>query len=224
MQDLFGSSGSSSTQANQSGFSLLPQQIQQGFTNIATQGQQTLAPQGGSPNASLFTLPSMPAASGSALSQIQNQDFNITPQSISSDINEQMNPYNQSVINQIEQAQNGQESQLSQYLTQAGQFGSNRGMLGASDISEQAANQIGSFLGGEYNTSLQNALTTIPQAAANSAANSVQAGQLSQQQGLQNQTAPVSALAALAQLFGIEPSNTSATGSSTTSQSQGPIL
>lgn len=219
MQDLFGGSSGSTQSSTLSGFGQLPPQIQQAFTNLATQGQDTLAPQGGSPNASLFTLPSMPAASGSALSQIQNQDFNITPQSISSDINEQMNPYNQDVINQIEQAQNGQESQLSQYLTQAGQFGSNRGMLGASDISEQAANQIGSFLGGQYNTSLQNALTTIPQNNAQSAQGSVQAGQLAQQQGLQDQQAPVSALAALSQIFGILPQSGGTTQQSTSQNS-----
>ena len=132
-----------------------------------------------------------------------------------------MNPYNQSVINQIENAQNGQESQLSQYLTQAGQFGSNRGMLGASDISNQAANQIGSFLGNQYNTSLQNALTTIPQNNAQSAQGAVSGGQLQQSQALQNQQAPVSALAALSQIFGILPQSGGSTGTSSGSSSAG---
>lgn len=219
MQDLFGGSNQSSQQT--SGFGQLPASIQNAFTNLATQGTNTLAPTGGSPNSSLFTLPSLSAPSQSALNQIQNQDFAITPQSIQSGISEQMNPYNQSVINQIENAQNGQESQLSQYLTQAGQFGSNRGMLGASDISNQAANQIGSFLGNQYNTSLQNALTTIPQNNAQSAQGAVSGGQLQQSQALQNQQAPVSALAALSQIFGILPQSGGSTGTSSGSSSAG---
>src|ERR1700761_3352030 len=103
MQTLFGGSSSKSS-SSQDGFSGLPQSIQDAFTNLATQGTSTLAPQGGSPNSSLFTLPSLPTASNTALGQIQNQNFAITPDSIQSGINEQMNPYNQSTINQIEQA------------------------------------------------------------------------------------------------------------------------
>jgi hypothetical protein len=224
MQTLFGgSSGSSgSQQSSASGFNALPPAIQNQISTLATSAGNILNPSG-TPSSSLFTLPSLSQPSTNALSQIQNQDFAITPQSIQTGINEQINPYNNSVINQIEQAQNGQESQLSQYLTQAGQFGSNRGMLGASDISQQAANQIGSFLGGEYNTALQNALTTIPQNQAQSASGSVQAGQLQQQQGLQNQQAPVSALAALAQIFntGI-PATSQGQGTSSSQQSSSP--
>jgi len=210
MQSLFGggSGSGSNQQSSASGYGALPPAIQNQISGLAQSAGSTLNPgstatTAGTPNSSLFTLPALSAPSSSALSSIQNQDFAITPQSINTALGEQLNnPYNQSTINQIEQAQNGSNSALSQYLTNSGTFGSNRGMLGASDISNVAANQIGSFLGGEYNTALQNALTTIPQNLAQSAEGSVQAGQLQQSQTLQNQQAPVSALAALAQILG----------------------
>lgn len=225
MKDLFGGTDQSSnnTQSSASGFGALPPAIQNQISALATSAGNTLNP-GGTPNSSLFTLPSLSAPSSNALSQIQNQDFAITPQSIQSAINEQMNPYDSSVISTIENAQNGQNSALSQYLTNSGTFGSNRGMLGASDISNVAANQIGTFENSEFNTALQNALTTIPQTNAQSAAGSVQAGQLQQQQTQQNQQAPINALAALAQILSAGVPATSvgnATGSSSGSSQNG---
>ncbi len=92
-------------------------------------------------------------------------------------------------------------------------------MVGASDISNVAADQIGSFLNGQYNTSLNNALTTIPQNNAQSAAGSVQAGQTQQQQQMAAQQAPVTALGSLAQIMGVLPSNSNQSQSSSISQS-----
>lgn len=215
MQDIFGGSDSSQQQTSQSGFSLLPPAIQNAFTGLATTAGNTLNPNG-TPNAAVNTLPALSAPAQAAQGQIQNQNFNITPQSIQSGISEQMNPYDSSVIGQIENAQNGSLSQLNSYLTNAGQFGSNRGMLGASDISNVAANQVGSFLNGEYNTALNNSLTTIPQTNAQGAANAVTSGQLTQQQQMQNQQAPVTSLSQLAQLMGILP-----TSGGSTSQGSG---
>lgn len=219
MKTLFGGSSSNQQATSASGFAQLPQPIQDSFTNLATQSGNLLAPNGGSPNSSLFTLPSLNSSSNNALSQIQNQDFAITPDSISKNIAMQTNPYDDSVINSIERAQNGSLSQLNAYLTNAGQFGSNRGMLGASDIAQTAADQIGNFKNSEFQTALNNALTTIPQNQSQSAAGSVQAGQTQQQQQMQNQQAPVSALAALSQIMGILPTNGGSTSQSTGSSS-----
>ena len=220
MQDIFGgsnsSSGSQQTQSSASGYGALPPAIQSVISNLATSGGNLLNPNG-TPNASINTLPSLSAPATSALGQIQNQDFAVTPQSIQTDVNEQMNPYNSSVIGQIENAQNGSLSQLNQYLTNSGTFGSNRGMLGASDISNVAANQIGTFLNGEYNTALNNALTTIPQNQASSAAGSVGAGELQQSQALQNQQAPVTSLAQLVQLLSGVPATSTSTGQGSSS-------
>ena len=211
MQTLFGGGGSSQAQSSASGFSQLPPSLQNAFSNLGTQATNTV----GNPSsaASMFTLPALSAPASSALSQIQNQNFAITPQSINTAMSEQMNPYNDSVINQIEKAQNGTESQLNSYLTDQGQFGSNRGMLGASDISNTAANQIGSFLNPQFNTAMQNALTTIPNQNAQSAQGAVQGGLLQQQQVLQNQMAPVSALQSLGQVLGTVGMNGGSVGS-----------
>lgn len=225
VQSVFGGSSSNSNQQSTqaSGFNALPPAIQNLISSLATSGGSLLNPSG-TPNSSPFTLPSLDPSANSALSQIANENFAITPQSIQSGIKEQMDPYQSSVIGQIENAQNGSLSQLNSYLTNSGTFGSNRGMLGASDISNVAANQVGGFLSGEFNNSLNNALTTIPQNQASSAQGAVQSGLLTQQQGLQNQQAPVSALAALANLFktGIPQSSTGqSTGSSSSSSSPG---
>ena len=226
VQDIFGGSSQQAQQTSQSssGFGSLPPAIQQVISQLATTGGNTLNPSG-VPNTSINTLPSLSAPSSSALSQIQNQDFAVTPQSIQTGVNEQINPYNSSVIGQIENAQNGSLSQLNSYLTNSGTFGSNRGMLGASDISDVAANQVGTFLNGEYNTALNNALTTIPQNQAQSASGAVQGGLLQQQQGLQNQQAPITALAQLAQLLqtGV-PSTSQSTGQGSSSGSSTPGL
>lgn len=222
MQDLFGGSNQQQ-QSSSGGFAQLPQSIQNAFTGLATSGTNTLNPNS-TPNSSLFTLPGLSQPSTNALSQIQNQDFAITPQSIQTGVNEQMNPYNSSVINQIERAQNGNLSQLNSYLTNTGTYGSNRGELGANDISQSAADQVGSFLNGEFNTALGNSLTTIPQTNAQSAAGSVQGGQLQQSQQLQNQQAPVSALASLAQLLGVLPQSAGGSQSTGTSTSNNGIF
>ncbi len=222
MQDLFGGSSSKAQNTSQSGFALLPPEVQNAFTTLASNATNTLANGNG---ASLDVLPSLPGSSTNALNQIQNQNFAITPDSIKSNINEQMNPYNDSVINQIERAQNGNLSQLNSYLTNSGTYGSNRGALGANDISQSAADQIGTFLSGQFNNSLNNALTTIPQNNAQSAAGSVQAGQLQQGQQLQNQQAPITALTQLAQIMGVLPQTggSTAQGTSSSSSSKGII-
>jgi hypothetical protein len=221
VQSIFGGSNTKQQQTQQasSGFGALPPAIQDVISQMATSAGGILDPNG-TPNSSLFKLPALSSPASSALSQIENQDFAITPQSIQTDINEQMNPYNSSVIGQIENAQNGNLSQLNSYLTNSGTFGSNRGMLGASDISNVAANQIGTFLNGQFNTSLQNALTTIPQNQAQSAAGALQGGLLQQQQTLQNQLAPITALQQLAKILQTGVPNTSqSTGQSTGSSS-----
>ena len=87
MKDLFGGS-SQSSQSSSGGFGALPASIQNAFTNLATQGTNLLAPSGGSPSGSLFTLPSLNNGSQSALSQLSNQDFALTPQNIASNIAE----------------------------------------------------------------------------------------------------------------------------------------
>jgi hypothetical protein len=220
MQTLFGGSSSSSGPSGQTGFNALPPQIQQLFTGLASGASNTLNP-GGTPNSSITSLPGLNTGATTGLSQLSNETGAITPESINTDITEQMNPYNSSVIGQIENAQNGNMSQLTNYLSNSGAYGANRGALGANDIAMQQANQVGGFLNGEYNTALNNALTTIPQANTTAATGAVNSGLLTQQQQLQNQLAPASALQLLSSIIAPVPSNTSVSQQSSSSSSGG---
>lgn len=85
-----------------------------------------------------------------------------TSSSIASDISAQTNPYNQSVIDTINRQATGQGSVLKSQLGASGALGSNRQALGANDIDTTRTQQIGNFLTNQYNTALQNALTTMP--------------------------------------------------------------
>jgi hypothetical protein len=204
MQDIFGGSSSSGSQSSQSGWALLPKEIQDAFTSFATTAGKTLNP-GGTPDGSAYKLPALNSGSQSALDNISNGKFAITPDSFAANMKMLQDPYQQSVINQIQRNATGDSSQLSSYFDKAGDFGSNRSMLGNSDISAKAADQVGSFLSGEYNSNKNDALTTIPSNQAQSAAGAVQAGLTQQQQQLTNQQAPISALSQLAKLYGILP-------------------
>lgn len=227
MQDLFGGSNSNKNEQSTSGFSLLPKSIQDAFTGLATTAGNTLNP-GGTPNASLETLPSLNSGATNALSQLSNSAFAPTAENVNNSMNLQTNPYDSSVIGSIQNAQNGNLSQLNQYLTNAGQFGSNRGMLGANDIAMQQANQVGTFKNQEFQNAMDNALTTIPQAQTTAAGNAVNAGVTQQGQQMTNQQAPITALAQLAQLMGVLPQSggSQSTGNSNSSSSNGiiPVL
>ncbi len=131
-----------------------------------------------------------------AINSINNGLGVPTADSIKSSMDMQMNPYNDSVINQINQQGNGQYSILKQALTEAGQNGSNRQALGANDIDLTRMNQIGGFLNGQFNTAMQNALTTIPQAQVANAQNVMSAGAFQRALALQTAQAPVAALQA----------------------------
>lgn len=211
-------SNQASAQQSTSGFQALSPQIQQVFNTLATQAGSYL--NGGSNAGSttgMYTPLPQTAGETSALNTI-NQGFNPNAQQLQSSINEQMNPYNQDVIDLINKNAYGQNSALNQTLTQAGQFGSNRAALGANDIASNQANTIGSLLNPEYNTAVTNALTTIPQLQANSASAQLQGGAFQRQLAGQTAQAPVSSLSSLAQILGILPTNS---GQSTGTSSGG---
>ena len=222
MQDIFGGSSGSSNNSSQSGFALLPKEIQDAFTSFATTAGNTLNPNG-TPNSAMFTNPALSSGATNALNQIQNQDFAITPEKFKANMDMLQNPYQDSVISQIQRNATGDSSQLSSFFDKAGGFGGNRSMLGASDVSAKAADQIGSFLTNEYNANKNDALYGINQNNAQSAAGAVQAGLTQQQQQMQNQQSPYNALMALAKLYGILPQSggSTSTGSSENSSSNG---
>jgi hypothetical protein len=195
----FGQTGATGSSSTTSGFSLLPTQIQSAFNQYAGTVNNTTANDANLQSA--FTPQQLNQGSENAMGQLENSVFSPTASSISSDIDEQMNPYNSDVINQIELAGQGQQSELNSELSNAGQFGSNRAALGANNITQTQENTVGNFLNGEYNTALGNALTTIPQAQTTAAQNAVTAGLTQQQQAMAYSTAPYTSLAAYSSLL-----------------------
>lgn len=221
--ELFGSSGSSKgTQqsTSSSGFAELPPEIQNAFTQYATQAANQFA----TPQTSAFAPGQLTSGETTALSTI-NQGFAPTQSQIDTSVNEQMNPYNQDVMNLVNQQAYGADSALNSQLSAAGQYGSNRAVLGANNIANQQASTLGSILQPEYQTAMNNALTTIPGLNEQSAAAQLQGGQFQQQLGMQNAQAPVSALSAYGSLLGVLPqtggSTSQSTGSSSSSQGSG---
>lgn len=90
------------------------------------------------------------------------QGFSPTADSLSSDLSMLSNPYTDSIISEINRQSQGANSVLQQNVSGAGQLNSNRSILGANDIDLARTNQIGSFLGDQYNRNLNYALTTLP--------------------------------------------------------------
>lgn len=194
-------SSSSGNQAAGSGFSYLPKEMQDAWKQYATQiGNKYSTDQ-----SSAFKLPELNAGSQKAISDLSNSAFAPTEKSINENIALQSNPYDSSVIDTINREARGSGSQLSQSLNEAGQFGSNRATLGANDIDLTRLNQIGTFKQNQFNTALNNALTTIPQAQTTAAQNSMAAGLTQQGQEYQNQQAPYTALQSYGQSVGILP-------------------
>src|ERR1700722_14060465 len=99
-QTLFGgSSGQQQSQStSNSGFSQLPPQIQQAFTQYATQAGNQFA----TPQTSAHAPGPLTSGESTALNTI-NAGFAPTQSQINSSVNEQINPYNQDVINTVDQ-------------------------------------------------------------------------------------------------------------------------
>jgi hypothetical protein len=215
-QTLFGgSSGQQQSQStSNSGFSQLPPDIQQAFTQYAQQASNQFA----TPQTSAYAPGPLTTGESTALNTI-NQGFAPTQSQINSSVNEQINPYNQDVENLVNQQAYGADSALNSQLSAAGQYGSNRAALGANNIANMQASTLGSILQPEFQTAMNNALTTIPQLNQQSALAQLQGGQFQQGLNLQNMQAPVSALSAYGSLLGVLPQTGGSTSQSTGSGS-----
>lgn len=219
-QEILGASGNANGETqSQSGFSQLPASLQQAFTQYGNTLNSATSDSGALTSA--FTPQDLNSGATSSLSALSNNDYAPTASNIASSMSEMQNPYDSSVISQINKQAYGDSSQLASNLNAAGQFGSNRSALGANDIATTQANNINSYLGGEYNTNMTNALTTLPQALQTSAGNSINAGLTQQQQGLAKSTAPYTGLSAYSSLLGNIPSNGGSISSGTNTSSTG---
>ena len=213
-------SGGSSNQQATSGFQALSPEIQGVFNNLAQQAGTYL--QGGDNSgqiSGMYTPLAQTAGETSAINTINN-NLAPTAANINSSMALQQNPWDSSVIANLNKQANGQQSNLNQAVSAAGQFGSNRAMLGANDIDMSRLNNIGAFQQGEFNTQMNNALTTIPQAQLSQANAALSAGGFQRSLAGQTAQAPITGLQSIAQILGILPTNSGqSTGSSNNSSS-----
>lgn len=179
---LFG--GSSKTTIPATGYYALPGDLQEQYKNF-----YSAIP--GATSSANFTLPDFNQDQQSAFSMVRGA-ANPTASSISQLLSAYMNPYNDSVISEINRQGQGQNSLLQRALNQAGQLGSNRGLLSANDIDLTRQNLIGSFLQSQFNNALQTGLGQQQQGIQNL----LGIGNQQQQQQYTNQLAPYQGLQA----------------------------
>lgn len=130
-----------------------------------------------------------------------------TQESLQADIAMQMNPYNEYVIDDLNRQSQGQNSILNQAASRAGQMGSNRSFLGASDIESQRLGQIGQFRQDQYNTSLNNALGPIAGLRQQDISNQFGAGSFLRGLDLQQKQVPLTAAQASLGTFNTIPTS-----------------
>lgn len=208
MKSLFGGSGQQS-QSSSGGFNQLPSEIQGAWKGFASGLMPYMN------NADAFKPIPKTEAEVKALGNI-NQGFAPTQQTINSDIAMQMNPFDTYVIDEINRQGTGNYSMLKQALNEAGQSGSNRQMLAANDIDLSRMNQIGQFKQGQFNTAMNNAMTTLPGARREDATMQMGGGAFERGLDLQTKQAGINSMLALAQAMGVLPK---AEGSSTSTSS-----
>jgi len=191
---LTGASKGQTVQTPATGFRAWPTWMQDVYRNVGKGVQNTLFTGEGQPNAALFT-PMPVTADESRAFDAMRQGFAPTPETLNADIAMFQNPYNQSVIDEINRQSGGEYSILKQAMTDAGQFGSNRQILGANDIDLTRTGQIGRFLQDQFNNSMKYALT-MPAYRASDAEALLGIGGFERGLDLQTKQAPIQALMA----------------------------
>lgn len=209
--------GSKSSSSSKQGYSALPKELQNAFNKLGLGIEQYTNP--ANPGVTqAFTPTPLSSAEQGAISNI-NQGFAPTAQSLQSDLSMLQNPFDSSVIDEINRQGQGQYSVLQQALNGAGQLGSNRSLLGANDIDLSRMQQIGTFKQDQYNQALGQIFNNLIPTRQQDAQAQLTAGQL--QRGLAQQTAlaPVTALGAGTGMLG--PFVQGGTSTQTSSQSGG---
>ena len=219
MKTLFGGSKQGSTQSSSSGYSALPAALQKAFDPLGEAiGKFTNPNNPGVTEA--FTPTPLSTAEQSAVGNV-NAGFAPTATSINADMAMQLNPFNDSVISEINRQGQGEYSIMKQAMDAAGQSGSNRDILGANDVDLSRMNTIGQFLQSQFNTGMNNALTVLPQARSNDATNQLNIGDLLRKLDLATKQAPVTALQAGTGMIAPFTAGGTQTGSSTGSSQNG---
>lgn len=211
-----GSGGSKSS--NESGYSALSPELKKVFDPMGKAAAQYTNPNNAGVT-EMFT-PMGQTEGETAAIEAMNAGFTPTAESLQSDISMQMNPYQSSVIDEINRQAGGDYSLLKESLGEVGQMGSNRQILGANDIDLSRQNQIGTFLTDQYNTSLNNSMNTLPTLRNQDATNQMSSGTFQRNLNSATKVAPVTALQAGTSLMSPFISGGSGTSSSS---NQSPI-
>lgn len=201
--------GAQSKGSSQSGFALLPTEIQDAFKGYGTKFTGLL------PGATeAFTPLPQTADETNAFNTIR-QGFAPTAASLESDIGMLTNPWNDFVLGDVNRQAAGDYSILKQDIGAAGQFGSNRQRLGANDIEQTRLGTIGKLRQGQYDSALSQVFNNlIPQRQAD-AAGKLGIGEFQRNLSGQTAQAPYTGMLALAQALGALPQS----GGSTEKQS-----
>lgn len=215
---LGGGSQSKSSGSSQSGFALLPQQIQNSYTGYADNFNNLI------PGAAqAFTPLTQTQDETNAFNTIR-QGFTPTADSLKSDIGMLTNPWNDAVLDPVNRQADSQYSILKQDLNGAGQFGSNRQRLGANDIENTRLSTIGQLKQGQYNDAISQVFNNLIPQRESDAQNLLGIGGFQRQLAGQTAQAPYTgmlsladALKALPQSGGSTQQNTGTSSSSTSS-------
>ena len=184
-----------SSSSSKSGYSALPKNIKAQFDPFASEINKYALPS--NPGVKEMFTPMGQTLDETAAFDAMRGGFAPTADSLKSDIAMQMNPFNDSVINEINRQGNGQNSLLKEILTNAGTGSggvNNRDILGANDIDLSRMNTIGQFLQNQFNTSMGNAMTTLPSLRQADAGNMLGIGDFVRKLDLQTKGAPIAAL------------------------------
>jgi len=182
------------------GFYALPQEYQSLYRGLLGDAGNIIRPDG-QLNVDMFT-PLPTTADEERAFSILRQGLTPTQDSISRDVAMLQNPFDEYVINDINREAQGQNSILNQALSRTGQMGSNRSILGASDVEQQRLNNVGRFRQENYNNAVNASLGTLSGLRQQDAQNLLGIGTF--ERGLDEATrqAPLSALSAGQQALG----------------------
>lgn len=126
--------------------------------------------------------------------EMMRAGFTPTEDTLADDLAMLMNPFDQYVIDDLNRQARGDYSLARQYSSSAGQMGSNRDMLAASDVEQNRLNAIGQFRQAQYNRALDQSLVNLPGLRQQDALNLMGIGDFQRNLDLQTKQAPLQAL------------------------------
>lgn len=196
LSKLFGSAGGSESA---SGYGAMSPAGQGAYNVFAQNLNRYLAPD---TEAYRFTPQGV---SGDEQQAFEMMRRGVTPESLGQDMSMLMNPFDQYVVGDINRAATDDYSILKQALSEAGQVGSNRQILGASDIEQNRQNQIGRFRQDQYNRALDTSLGRLADLRSGQAQDLMGIGGFMRNLDLQTKQAPINALMQMGQGLAMLP-------------------